>query len=352
MSLIPTYTDRRFLEASELWKLCQDAARIAVRAPYGPDDRAECAMDLYGAAVETVAAELETVRHGAAQDVLRYIDRAMLELSMRPRLADSVWMPLATDRRFTFTALRNRAEDWRRSRDAQRSRDELMSGKQDATTSAPVHQDERKLAEYLARGAAQDSNVGRTAATAACQALNMAPGTADEPSPVWCLLYQWSRGIDAEAAAAELGVGWASWRKRTSRAAATVRDSYSAAELIEALCGAPVWVGDELRFALEDASREAHGRTPIMAQDWRDGTAAGEWPERPLTAAQARGACRLRKQRPAPAQARARRDAAHQDITADHARSRAMARAGLAAATATGRPLKSDVGRTSGKPII
>lgn len=336
------------MDPDELLRRCRDAARMAVRAPYSPDDRAECVADMYTDVCLMAAAEMPR-RPGRPADVLRYIDRC-LSSSVA---ATAATMPRRNDRRVTFTALRNRAEDWRRSRDAARDRDALKSG---GAAQKTEHRDEPEdYAQYLVIGAAQSADVAHRAALTIMRELE----TADYGA--YLLLYQWARHIDGKTAADELGFTHDAYRAATSRAARRIRESHSAGRLMAILAGSPRYRTTEVLFSLRDDSRDAHGRTPALAIDPRDGTVAGAdartlgtWPTRPLDATQAREVCRVTRRKAAPVSAARRRDAARNGRTEEEVLS--AARAALGATM--GRPAmhagthahRVDVGRTLGTP--
>jgi hypothetical protein len=381
---------RNFHTDESLWKLCREAASYAVRPPFSPEDRADCAAELMTAALATVQTDAPIVRHGSPASVLWFIGQNLDrdETSITRQLAS---MPRVADSRFTFTALANRAADWRRSEVAARERAELGAGRDSAHHDEPspavdptVHA--RKLAEISTRAAA-------IVAAEACEALGydayMAPFAAADAarlpngaerkfSPVACLLYQWARCIDGEQAASELGVGFAAWRKRTSRAAKQVRESYSLPELLAAIAGEPCQTNREL-FATTNGKRVRGGHDAtaaksriIAAGDWifaprdesreasadfkwphddRLGTDAGSHSPRHESAVTARAACKTTYQRAAPVASRTRRDVAHRDGLSDaHRIVRQRAALGAALQASDSKPSKNAVGRTAGKP--
>jgi hypothetical protein len=377
---------RNFHTDESLWKLCREAASYAVRPPFTPDDRADCAAELMTSALAAVQTDAPTVRrgspdapivrHGSPASVLWFIGQNLDrdEASITTRQLAS--MPRVSDSRFTFTALANRAADWRRSEVAARERAELGAGRDSAHHDEPspavdptVHA--RKLAEISTRAA-------RIVAIEATESLGMDPGTDAEPSAVCCLLYQWARCIDGEQAASELGVGFAAWRKRTSRAAKQVRESYSLPELLAAIAGEPCQTGREL-FATTNGKRVRGGHDAtaaksriIAAGDWifaprdesreasadfkwphddRLGTDAGSHSPRHESAVTARAACKTTYQRAAPVASRTRRDVANRDgLTDEHRIVRQRAALGAALQASDSKPSKNAVGRTAGKP--
>lgn len=256
-----------------LMALCADAAAYAVRPPYTYADRADCAADIFGDILGAVARDIapttEAVMyaptrcdHGRPSDVLAWIDRAEAEA---PRRAESV-MPLTTDERTTWSAVRNRAMNWRRAEDARRERDALMSGRdraEDARDECP--------ADYLTVGAAQDREAARRAASEACRDLGIAPGTREAPSPVWCVFYQWTRGLEPAEAAEELSLSHDAMRQRMSRAGKIMRGALSATQLAEYLTGGrTVNVNGETVYSLRDDSAEApHHWAKDLAEYWQ-----------------------------------------------------------------------------------
>lgn len=234
MSITELRELRDMMTHEELWSICRDAATYAVRAPYTTTDRDDCGADVYG--------DIVTVCHGA--------------------------MPRRDSELVLWTAVRNRAMNWRRAEDARRERDAMMSGADSTSDERP--EDSAPPAAYLAAGAAQDAGRARTAAAEACRALSVPPYIGEHPSGAFLLMYQWARDVDGATAAAELEMTHAAYRQRTSRAAREVRGSYSLDELVSRLMGAPVVTeSGEVLFALRDDSREAHGHTPLLARDPR-----------------------------------------------------------------------------------
>lgn len=324
LTLTELHTLRGFMEPAELWDVCRDAAADAIRAPYGPSDRDDCAADLYGDIVARIAAETEPRRHGRPADVLAYIAR----VAAAPEVRQSAAMPKRDDNRVTFTALRNRAHDWRRKLETAREYEALMTGADRAPEDADA-----VPAEYIAAGARQDQNRARGAATEACRLLGLAPGSDEAPSPVWSVFYVWARETEAADCAAELSMSPDALHQRVSRARKVIRERLTAAELIARLTdGAPVIAADgTLTYALRDESRDARNRTRMLASE-------------PRTAPEKASEVHTSKTAPDP-EATARRIArksAREDAKARRRLGRALARQ-------TGRPSKSAVGRTSGK---
>jgi hypothetical protein len=323
---------RGFMEPAELLDICEDAAADALRAPaYGPAERADCAADIFGDITTRIAEEREVRRHGRPADVLRFIDRWQDATSAPAR--QTAAMPRRDDKRVTFTALRNRAHDWRRALETARQYDALMSG----ADRAP---DETELpADYLAAGARQDATAARRAATEACRLLGLAAGTDAAPSPVACVFYVWARDLDAATCAAELGIAAEAMHVRMSRARKVIKDAHTAASLIARLTDGRVATGADgaLCYSLRDESREApHKWAGDVAEHWqRTHTGA--------TVAEVRTV----KVAPDP-------DAPARRTAAQTARQDANARRRLARAqgAARGRMSKWAHGRTAGRPII
>jgi hypothetical protein len=225
------------LEAAELLKLARSAARLELRGErYSADDRADVAASI-------VAAVLADT--GGA-------------------------MPRRESPRIKLGRLCGDAKNLRRSIDAARERDQLEAGREAArhalTADALGHSP--TPAAHAAIVARSGELAAERAATAICAELGL---PADPDTAAWSVLYQWARGATGEVCAAERGATWGAWKVRQTRGAKFLREFYSAAELMARLTlGATVGEDGAIVFALEDDSREAHGRTPIMAPDWRE----------------------------------------------------------------------------------
>jgi hypothetical protein len=116
------------------------------------------------------------------------------------------------------------------------------------------------------------------------------------------LFYGYARDLPGPVVAAELGMSPNAYDVACCRARTLIREQYpTASEFLRALVGETTTVLDRmtgeavLRFVKIDASREAHGRTHLLATDWRDGTDGGNWPVRPESAGQANASCVYRK---------------------------------------------------------
>lgn len=314
------------LSEEELLKRCRDAARMALRSElWSADDKEECTAHLVLTVLEAMALN--------GQGARRASDGTTLVAGELPRRNDPRW---------SFTALKRAAGDWRDATDRQRDRDALLGG--DETVTVHVDRDESELCPLdrwtlqpvSADGyRAADENQGmariRTAVSAACAELGFPAGTDENPSPAYCLMYEWIAERSAEESASDLGVSWSAWRKRTSRARKSILETYpDASDLIAVLAGVPVRatrdltffhgkrtamgpaykvppiLTGQLMFSTTDASREiAHtdGLKGTLALDWRDGTLVGrdadgidltgQWPTRPVSIADARNRCRV-----------------------------------------------------------
>lgn len=337
LSLTELRDMREIMSADELMDLCRDAAVWAVRAPFSAVDRDDCATTLFADVITRIGAETETemraVRTGRPRDVLAYIAR-MADPSNHP-MRQVAAMPRRDDKRVTFTALANRAHDWRRKLETAREHDALMSSADGATDD----RDTDVPAEYIAAGARQDIGRARAAATEACRLLGLSAGSTDAPSPVWCTFYVWARERDATECAAELDMAPDAMHQRVSRARKLIKAAYSAPALISALAdGTPVMAADgTLTYALRDESRDARNRTPIMAAE-------------PRTRAEDAAEVRTLKTAPDP-------DATARRLERETERAEAKRMRRLARAHASSRDVhagtgarRARLGRTSGKP--
>lgn len=397
MTAVITLPVRHELTEEELVKRCRDAARSAMRSDqWSPDDREDCACELIVKTLEALA---------------------------MPGLGSGI-LPRRDDPSYCFTALRHRAINWRDRTDAERDRDALIGGTENAVEYIPPTDDELAPLDkwtrlpidadgYHSMDAAQTIDHYSRAAKLACDDLGVSVGRylegddaerlPSEPSPVACLVYQWVRDASPETAASDLGVGWQTWRKRTSRGAKSIREAYpTSAELIAAIAGnavectrrltfshskksargpahavPPIEIG-QMMFATTDASREVTTADRVKrTPDDRTGTltgvdatgvdVTGQWPTRPETAADARAVCavttgpkltardaernRSRAERDATrlANIRAGIDSARHPSRMPRAEIESQAQARLGSALRAGRPDKRDVGRTSGK---
>lgn len=235
-----------------LLKRATDAARLELRgASYSPDDRADVAAQIVA-------------------DVLTETDGA-------PPRRDS--------RRVTLTALCDRAKTARRSIERQRARDDAKA-QTDAeryALSADALGIDFTPAEHAAIVARSSAAAAERAALAGMRLIGLEP---DAQSPIFTLFYVWARGASPEVCAAERGVSHGAWRVRQSRGAKLLRSAYSAAELLSLVTLGSRKVGGTTVYVMADDSREAHGRTRMLAPDWRD--RADTYPAEVVTAKLAR----------------------------------------------------------------
>lgn len=237
--LLPSLAEYRaargMMEADELLKLCKSAARLELRgAMYSPDDRLDVAADIMAAVmVETRGA-----------------------------------LPRRASERVKLGRLCGDAKNRRRSIDARRERDRIDAearASEYALSAAAIGADHTP-ARHVAIVARAGALAAARAATAVCEELGL---PAPEDSPAWTVFYVWTRGASPEVCAAERGATWATFRVRMSRGATFVRKFYGLAELVSRLTLGATLTDDGLVYVTEDASREAHNRTPIMAPDAR-----------------------------------------------------------------------------------
>ena len=231
-----TLADRR-MPQTELYDLCRKAAIVAVRAPYSADDRAECAADILGDIVAECADE-RNGRTGRPAAVLAYIDRVLSSGSAQLAACS----PRRDDCRVQFVALRNRAADWRKSRDRQRQRSALAAGVQAAVEQAAAPSAFDRAAAAMRDDAVEvaTADAARRATARACESLGLPTHSADSAadySATYCALYPFIRDCDAAQAADELGVGYDAYRQRQSRGAAIIRDSHGSIARLHALVG-------------------------------------------------------------------------------------------------------------------
>lgn len=249
--LLPTLAEwreaRNRMTEYELLKLARSAARLELRgAMYSADDRLDVAA--------TIVADVLAANDGAT-----------------PRRDSAKYASLGAACKRAQTL--RRTIDRTREHDAKEARARAVAYAQSPAALGAEH----TPAAHVAILAMASERAAERAASAVCSELGL---PADCDSPAWCVFYQWARGATGEVCAAERGVTWACWKVRQSRGAKFVRGFYGAAELMGRLSlGATVDAAGEIVFALRDDSREAHGRTPILAPDWRE-TQPAETPVR------------------------------------------------------------------------
>src|SRR5581483_1594301 len=226
-----------FMTAAELLKLARSAARLELRGQnYSADDRADVAAAI-------VAAVLEHT--GGA-------------------------MPRRESDRVKLGRLCGDAKNYRRAIDTRREHDsaeaQRAAAAESLTAAALGHRATATPAEHAAIVARSATLAAERAASAICAELGL---PAETDSALWSVLYQWARGATGEVCAAERGVTWGAWKVRQTRGARLMRETFTAAALMSRLTlGAIVAEDGSVTFTLADDSREAHGRTPIMAPDW------------------------------------------------------------------------------------
>jgi hypothetical protein len=267
-SLAQWREERAFMSWQELWDVTRAAARLEMRGEmYSADDRLDCAA--------SIVREL-LVETGAADD--------------------RCTMPRRDSRRVTLTALRDRAKTMRRSLERQREHD--------AENARRAAEEYALTADALGVGTVADdtAEVARIDAERATDAVCAKLGlTASQDSPVWLTLYQWAANATAETVAEDRALAVENVRTRIKKGAKVLRSRHGLAHIAGTLTlGAKVArtplkrsgiPAGTILLTLEDRSREAHSRTPLLAQDWREGTAAGSRPERPADASTARAEC-------------------------------------------------------------
>lgn len=237
--LLPSLAEMRAargqMTETDLLKLCKSAARLEMRgAMYSADDRLDVAADIMAAVL--------TETGGA--------------------------MPRTDSERVKLGRLCGDAKNRRRSIDARRQRDQLDAetrAAEYALSSAAIGADHTP-ARHVAIVARAGELAAARAATAVCAELGL---DVAEDSPAWTVFYVWTRGASPEVCAAERGATWGTFRVRMTRGAKFVRGFYGVAELVSKLTLGATLTDDGLVYVCEDASREAHNRTPIMAPDWR-----------------------------------------------------------------------------------
>lgn len=273
---------RLHLTERDLLRRCRDAARLELRGKmWSPDDREDAAA--------AIMLDVLARTHGAP--------------------------PISTDPRYSLGSMCKRVQTWRRSAERQRNRDlqhilaieDASAWTQDAMM--PYIADEEETTEADAR----------MVATHACRKL----GFSDRSNtPIWTLIYGYTRDVVGPICAAELEISANAYDVRCLRAKALIRAVYpDARSLLTRLVGAPIAALDPmtseeiLRFAIGDHTSEAHGHTQAMAQPWREGTDNGRSPARAESADHARSMCNVAHQRPAPARAERNRKRAHKDTS-------------------------------------
>jgi hypothetical protein len=261
-TLLPTLAEirerRNLMPAESVLSVARSAARLEMRgANYSREDR------------EDVAAEI--------------MRRLYLDTGGAAPRADSP--------RVTLTSFCGTARNLRDSLDRQRARDAA-----DAAREAQERaQTPDALGVTVARAVADMARVSERGACSAVDAVLAKLGvTAETDDAVWLTLYQWVTGETAARVAERRELGAKLAEKRIATGAKFLRDFYSVAEL-GALLALGARDGAPIVLVTADDSREAHGRTPIMAQTPREGTDAGERAERPETAERAREVCKLGK---------------------------------------------------------
>lgn len=287
------------LTERELWQRCKDAARLEMRGSmYSPDDRQDCAAQIMADGLATT--------HGAP--------------------------PRRDDPKHSLSAYCQRAKTIRRSVERHRARD--LAATESEQDAAALSLDALMPDEQPIREVTHDEAMA--AAREACRRIGF---QTHDRSPIRALFYGYARDLPGATIAHELGMSPNAYDVACCRARTLVRAAYpSATDFLQALCGSPVWTIDRLtgeptlRFALHDDSREAHDRTHALAVEWRTGTAAGSWPQRPESVEQARAACQVRFRRSASVTAAQRAARAHRKIAADQQQADALRRLGYALA--------------------
>jgi hypothetical protein len=287
---------RNQLSERELWQRCQSAARLEMRGQrYSSEDRQDCAAQILADGIAAL--------NGA--------------------------MPTSHDPKHSLGSYCKRSQTIRRSLDRQRDRD---------IAAAEAEQDS---AAWTIDALTPD--VDPTVEVSPVDAWNAASKAAERlgfsmtSKPIRALFYGYARDVTGPVVADELAMSPNAYDVACCRGREMVRESYPTAEMfLLALCGDPVWSVDPstgepvLTYSVIDDSSEAHTRTHILAEDWRDGTDGGSWPDRPETADDARAACEMRQRPAAPKLAEQNRSKAHRQISPLQAEADALRNLGLA----------------------
>ena len=290
---------RSAMSETDLLRRCKDAARLELRgAMYSPDDRLDVAAD--------IMASVLTDTKGST--------------------------PSADDRRFSLAVLCGKAKNARRSIDRDRQRDTLAA-------------EEREIENAWSLDALIPGYTVPEPAITMTDAAELADDLIDrlilpDSEDIFRLFYGYARELPGPVVADELDISPNSYDVSCSRARGHVREAFpTAADFLAALVGNTTQTIDPMtgelvwRYVLTDASREAHDRTHILAEDWRDGTDGGSWPTRPETREHARALCEIRQVRAAPATAAKRAARAGRAAGGhDQAQADALRRMGIALA--------------------
>ena len=257
-----TLAQLRFMRGAmterELMHRCKDAARLEMRGNmFSPDDRLDCASKIMLDGLETT--------NGAP--------------------------PRGDDPKHSLGAYCKRAQTYRRSVERQRDRDQGQTiAEQDATAWS---------SDALIPDTVLEQ---RTEAESMHVAVDISRrlGLNASATPILTLFYGFARDLPSAVVALELGLSPNAYDVQCCRARAAIREQYpTAADLLAALVGPTSPVLDPmtgeivLRFCKHDDSQPAHDRTHLLAVEPREGTDAGNWPQRPENRSQADAVCTM-----------------------------------------------------------
>lgn len=305
---------RDMMTDEELIDRCRSAAVLElVGQNYSTDDRLDCASDMI--------LRIFSETHGAP--------------------------PRRQSGRISWTRLRGDAANYRRSLDAARKRD-TDNAESDAAEHAAGFDAIADViaftdlpAGYREARETQTHETRIRAAQSACETLGVALD-----GNVYAVLYQWLADTDGVTAAGAHGMTAGAWRVRINRGGKILRGAYpNPADLLSKLIGGAPLVtrtigtappetysvaggqetysyadryGEVIRLAVEtltyataDQSRPAASHAGTwsgkllrdIAGEWRQGTDNGNRATRHATPEEARAACKLKRQRPAPKRA-------------------------------------------------